>query len=94
MISSSASVKDRDVTVTLTNPSVTSDRTVQLKIAGSRKPAEARARVLTHAAMNATNSLGKPEEVRLQALAVQIARDAVAVTLPARSVSAITIRLA
>ncbi|HVW84816.1 MAG TPA: alpha-L-arabinofuranosidase C-terminal domain-containing protein [Bryobacteraceae bacterium] len=94
MISASASVKDRDVTVTLTNPSVTGDRTVQLKIAGSRKPAEARARVLTHAAMNATNSLGKPEEVRLKALAVQVARDAVAVTLPARSVSAITIRLA
>lgn len=93
-LSSSASLLKKQMTVTLTNPSVDEARTVRLKIAGPLRPAEAEGNVLTHEAMNATNSFEKPEEVHPIQLAVNVAGDAVTLTLPRKSVAAVRIRLA
>ena len=60
-LSVSASTRGDRMTVTLTNPSVDTARTVRLRVAGSRQPTEARATVLTHAVMNAANTFAQPE---------------------------------
>lgn len=93
-LSSSASIHEKQMTVTLTNPSLDAPRTVRLRIAGSLRPAEAQGRVLTHEAMNAANTLEKPDEVHPTRLEINVSGDAVSVTLPRKSIAALVIRLA
>lgn len=93
-LSSSASIRDKQMTVTLTNASVDEARGVRLRVAGPLRPAEAEARVLTHAAMNAANTLARPDEVHPAALAAGVSGDSVSVSLPPKSVAALRIRLA
>jgi alpha-N-arabinofuranosidase len=93
-LSSSASVRENQMTVTLTNPDVAAPRAVRLRIAGGLRPAEAQGRVLTHEAMNAANTLARPDEVHPVPLEVSVSGDAVNLTLPRKSVSALRIRLA
>jgi alpha-N-arabinofuranosidase len=93
-LSSSASLREKEMTVTVTNPSLDAPRTVRLRIAGGPRPAEAQARVLTHEAMNAANTFDKPDEVHPTRLEVGVSGDGVQFTLPTKSVAALRIRLA
>jgi alpha-L-arabinofuranosidase len=92
-LSSSASLREKEMTVTLTNPSLDAPRTVRLRIAGGPRPAEAQARVLTHDAMNAANTFDKPDEVHPTRLEANVSGDGVQLTLPKKSVAALRIRL-
>jgi alpha-N-arabinofuranosidase len=91
-LSASASIRDRRVTVTLTNPSLDSAMAVRLGLSGA-DAAEARGTVLTHTDMRATNTFAKPEEVRPEPLAVRAAGKSVNVTVPKQSVVALAIQL-
>ncbi|GAC1660876.1 MAG: alpha-L-arabinofuranosidase C-terminal domain-containing protein [Candidatus Acidiferrum sp.] len=93
-ISSSASILEKQITVTLTNPSVDTARFLRLKIAGSLRPVEAQGRVLTNEAMNAANTFEKPDEVHPTRLAVDISGDVLRFTLPKKSIVALRVRLA
>jgi len=92
-VSSTASLLEKQMTVTLTNPSIDAERTVRLKIGGPMRPAEAQGSVLTHEAMNAANTFEKPDEVHPVRLTVNISGDAVTLTLPRKSIVALRIRL-
>ena len=59
-LSGSASVRDKGLTVTLTNPSLQDARGHADSSVGRRAPSRGRATVLTHADMHATNTFEKP----------------------------------
>jgi len=63
-ISASASIRDRQLTVTLTNPSLEATVPVRIRLTGGARALEARGLALTHADMRATNTFAKPEEVK------------------------------
>ena len=90
----SASIRDKRLTVTLTNPSVDSPVSAVVRLAGGAQASEARAMVLTHDDMRGRNTFQHPDEVRLAPLAVTLAREGVSVTLPKHSVTALEIQLA
>jgi alpha-N-arabinofuranosidase len=92
-ISSSASIREKVLTVSLTNPSLTTAHALRLRIAGGLRPAEVQGRVLTHDAMNAANTFAKPDEVHPVRLEANLSGDAVQVTLSRKSVTALRIRL-
>jgi len=85
-LSASASIRDRHLTVTLTNPSLEAGMAVRIRLAGGGRAAEARGMVLTHQDMRATNSFANPEEVEPAAHPVKVAADAIVVTLPKQAV--------
>jgi alpha-N-arabinofuranosidase len=93
-LSGSASIRDRALAVTLTNPSHEAARTVVVRVEGGGRVAEGRGTVLTHAEMAAANSFDRPDEVTPSALPVSVVADAAHVTLPARSVVALELRVA
>ncbi len=93
-LSISASVKGQALTVSLTNPSVTDTIAARLRLAGGARAAEARATVLTHPDMAATNTFSAPDAVQPAALAVRTAGDAVQLTMPKQSVVSVEVRLA
>ena len=90
----SASIRDKRLTVTLTNPSVDSPASAVVRLAGGAQASEARAMVLTHDDMRGRNTFQHPDEVTLAPLAVTVAREGVSVTLPKHSVTALEIQLA
>jgi alpha-N-arabinofuranosidase len=89
----SASVRERLLTLTLTNPSAENPITARLRFTGSARAAEARGTVLTHADPAAANTFAEPETVRPAQLKVEVAAGVAAVTLPRQSVAALEIRL-
>jgi alpha-N-arabinofuranosidase len=90
-LTGSASIRDRRVTITLTNPSVEAPVSARLRLAGGARPQEARASVLTHSDMRARNTFERPDEVKLAPLAVRVSGDAVLVELPKHAVVAIDV---
>jgi alpha-N-arabinofuranosidase len=90
----SASVRDKQATVTLTNPSVDAPVAVRLAFADGASASSARGTVLTHEDMRARNTFEKPDEVKLALMPVQVERGAVSLQLPKQSVAAIEIDLA
>ena len=88
----SASIRDKRLTVTLTNPSLDAALTARIRVAGAM-PAEAKGVVLTHSEMTARNTFQKPDEVTTKPLAVQTSAQEIAVTLPKQSVAALDVRL-
>jgi alpha-N-arabinofuranosidase len=93
-LSASASIREKLMTVTLSNPSAEAGATARLRIAGSGRPVEARGAVLAHAAMNAANTFEKPDEVKPAPISVTVSGDSVTVLLPKQSVAALQLRLA
>jgi alpha-N-arabinofuranosidase len=94
-LSGSASLRDKVLTVTLTNPSLRDDVAARLRIAGGARVKEARATVLTHDDMRASNTFDKPDEVRAGSLAAAVgAGDAATLNIPKQAVVAITLQLA
>ena len=92
-LSGSASVRDKALTVTLTNPSLRDEVATRIRLAGGAGLREARATVLTHPDMWATNTFARPHEVALAPLAVRVARDTATVVVPKQAVVAVSLLL-
>jgi alpha-N-arabinofuranosidase len=88
-LSASASVRDRLLTVTMTNPSLAADLSLRLRLTGGIRANEARARILTHQTMNGTNTFSLPEEVKPAAHPVKIAGNALELRLPKQAIVAV-----
>jgi alpha-N-arabinofuranosidase len=93
-LSGSASLRDRRLTVTLTNPSVEDGVTARIRVSGGARLREGRGTVLTHPEMRATNTFEKPDEVVPASLAVQVSGDAATVAIPKQALAAVTLDLA
>lgn len=92
-LSGSASTKQKTLNVTLTNPSLDGAVTTSIRLT-SGSVAEGRGTVLTHGDMQARNTFERPEEVRPGPIKVEARGQSVVVTLPARSVAALELRMA
>jgi alpha-L-arabinofuranosidase len=92
-LTGSASVRDGELAITLTNPSIEAPIGARIRVAGGRRPVEARGTVLTHGDMRARNTFEHPDEVRPASLAATVRGDTVGVTLPKHSVTALDVRL-
>jgi alpha-N-arabinofuranosidase len=93
-ISGSASIRDRRLGVTLTNPSLDAALSVGIRLDGGGRVAEGRGTVLTHEEMTATNTFDDPDNVNLSELAVQVRGDAAHVTIPPKAVVALEVHIA
>ena len=94
-LSGSASIRDKRLAVSLTNPSLDHTVSVRLRMGdSSRVVREARAQVLTHEDTRAGNTFDNPGEVGLQPLQVETETTVVSVTLPKHSVATIELELA
>jgi alpha-L-arabinofuranosidase len=92
-LSGSASVRDKSLTITLTNPSLQDGVGARIRVAGGAGLREARATVLTHEDMRATNTFDKPNEVGLAPLAVTVSRDTATIQIPKQAVVALSLQL-
>ena len=93
-LSGSASVRDKALTVTLTNPALEEDVVTRIRLSGGARLSEGRATVLTHQDPHAKNTFEKPNEVGLAALAVQVSASTATITIPKHSVVALSLLLA
>jgi alpha-N-arabinofuranosidase len=91
-ISGSASLRDRQLTVTLANSSLEAAAKVRINLA-SGNLIEGRGRVLTNADMRARNTFDRPDEVKPAPLSVQIRGGWVQVALPKQSIASLDLRL-
>lgn len=92
-LSGSASVRDKSLTVTLTNPSLQESVVARIRLSGGARLREGRATVLTHPDMHATNTFEKPDEVGLAALAAPVSGDTATITIPQQAVVAVSLQL-
>jgi alpha-N-arabinofuranosidase len=93
-LSASASMRDRRLAVTMTNPSAESTLKTRLRISGGARQTEARGTVLAHSDMRAGNTFSHPEEVKPSALTSTVVADGIEVVLPKNSVALIECMLA
>jgi alpha-N-arabinofuranosidase len=93
-LSGSASLRERRLCVTLTNPSLDDAVTASIRLAGGARVIEGRGRVLTHEDMTATNTFERPGEVTLSDLEVGVGGDAARVRVPTQSVVALELLIA
>jgi alpha-N-arabinofuranosidase len=85
-LSTSASIREGRVTVTLTNPSLDSPLSLRIRFSGGARATEARASVLTHSDMRATNSFADPDEVKPAAHPVRAVADRLELDLPKQAI--------
>jgi alpha-N-arabinofuranosidase len=90
-LSGSASVRDKVVTVTLTNPSLESSITSRIKLT-TGSLTEGRAIVLTHEDMMARNTFDRPNEVKLEPLSVTVRGQGAEVVIPKQSIACLELR--
>jgi alpha-L-arabinofuranosidase len=93
-LSISASIRERRLTLTVTNPSLSEPVAIRVRLAGQSRATEARGTVLTHSDMRATNSFAHPDVVKPEALAVEIRPDRVTFRMPEKSVVAVELAIA
>jgi alpha-N-arabinofuranosidase len=93
-LSGSASLRDQTLTVTLTNPSLQEKVVARIRLTAGARLREARATVLTHEDMHATNTFERPDEVHLAPLPAQVSGETVTLTIPRQAVVAVSLRLA
>lgn len=87
-LSTSASVRDGRLTLTMTNPSLDADLTLRIRLGGAHAT-EAQARILTHQNMQATNTFADLDEVKPAVHSIKVAGDALELRLPKQSVVAV-----
>jgi alpha-N-arabinofuranosidase len=85
-LSASASIRDRRLAVTLTNPSLDAALPVRLRLSGGGHATEARGRILTHNDMRATNTFANPDEVKPAAHPVKVVADGLELSVPKQAV--------
>jgi alpha-N-arabinofuranosidase len=93
-LSASGSLRGRTLTVTLTNPSLQDGVAARIRLAGGAHLREARATVLTHDDMHATNTFDRPDEVSPAPLTVRVSGGTAALAIPKQSVVAVLLDLA
>ena len=93
-LSGSASLRDKRLNVTLTNPSLDEAVSAGFHLSGGGRVIEGRGSVLTHEDMTAANTFDDPNNVVLSELPVQIHGSAARVTLPRQSVVALELEIA
>ena len=93
-LSGSASIRDRRLAVTLTNPSLDAAVSALIRVGGGGRVAEGRGTVLTHEEMTATNTFDDPDNVTLKDLTVKVRGDAAQVTVPRHAVVALELQIA
>jgi alpha-L-arabinofuranosidase len=93
-LSGSASLREKTLTVTLTNPSLEDAVTARIRVSGGAQLREARATVLTHEDMHATNTFDRPDAVGLAALPVRPSGETVLLGIPKQAVVALSLPLA
>jgi alpha-N-arabinofuranosidase len=91
-LSGSVSVRDRTLTVTLTNPSLQESVVTRIRLSGGARLREVHATVLTHQDMHATNTFEKPNEVGLAALGAQVSGNIATITIPKQAVVAVSLQ--
>jgi alpha-N-arabinofuranosidase len=92
-LSGSASIKDKTLTVTITNPSLDSAVHANLRLT-SGSLVEGRGTVLTHEQMNASNSFDHPNEVTLSAFPVHVGANRTEISIPPRAIVSLKLKLA
>ncbi|MCW5980136.1 MAG: alpha-N-arabinofuranosidase [Bryobacteraceae bacterium] len=92
-IAGSASLRERALALTLTNPSTEDSVTARIRFSGGMNAAEGRGTVLAHADPQAANTFAKPGEVVPSELAVTLSGGVATVTLPKQSAAALTFRM-
>jgi alpha-N-arabinofuranosidase len=90
----SASIREKRLTVTLTNPSVDSSINARLRFTGGARAGEGRGVMLTHSDMRAGNTFRNTNEVRPTSLPIKISGESLVVEIPRQAVAAIEIQLA
>jgi alpha-N-arabinofuranosidase len=93
-LSGSASIRERRLTLTLTNPSLSAPVLARIRLGEGGRVAEGRGTVLTHEEMTATNTFESPDTVTLRDLVVEVRGDAALVSVPAKAVVALDLRIA
>ena len=92
-LSGSASIREKRMTVTLTNPTLTDAAPTRIVLAGGARASEVKASILTHADMRATNSFAHPDEVKPAAHQAAVEGAAIRVNVPKQSVVALDVLL-
>jgi alpha-N-arabinofuranosidase len=93
-LSASASIRDKRMAVTLTNPSLTDTVASRIVLGGGTRASEVKATILTHADMRAQNTFAKPEEVKPATHTATVDGAAIRLTVPKQSVVALDVLLA
>lgn len=93
-LTGSASIREKRLTVTLTNPTVNSPITTRIRFAGGARPGDGRGTLLTHGDMRAGNTFQNTNEVRPSSLPVKISGESLVVEIPKQAVVAVEIQLA
>lgn len=93
-LSGSASIRDRRLAVTLTNPSVDVAVSARIRLGGGGRVTEGRGAVLTHEEMTATNTFDDPDNVTPSGLTVRTSGDAAQLTIPRQAVVALELGIA
>jgi len=92
-LTGSASLREKRLTVTLTNPSLDSSVTARLKFTGGARASAGRGVALTHSDMRARNSFQNNDEVKPAPLPVNLNGEGIAATIPKQAVVALEIQL-
>ena len=93
-IQGSASIRDKRLCVTLTNPSLDASVSTAIRLDGGGRVSEGRGRLLTHAEITATNTFDQPDNVALRDLSVEVHVDAARVVIPKHAVVALELLIA
>jgi alpha-N-arabinofuranosidase len=88
----SASLRDKELTLTIVNPDVKEARETQVTVRGA-KIKSASATVLTNSDIHAHNTFTDPEAVKPQTQNVEVANDGMNFHFPAASVTKLTLQL-
>jgi alpha-N-arabinofuranosidase len=92
-LSGSASIKGKELTVTLTNPSIDSPVTAQIRLSNGTF-IDARGTLLTDHEMSAKNSLDHPDVVRSVAHPVMVNSKGARISMPPRAVVSLQLKIA
>ncbi|RSL15345.1 alpha-N-arabinofuranosidase [Edaphobacter aggregans] len=91
-LSGSASVREKTLTVTLTNPSLDAPVAAQIRLT-SGSITEGKGTILTHTEMTAGNTLDRPNEIKLSALPVVVRNNRVEISIPQRAIVAMELKI-
>ena len=92
-LSGSASLREGGrLTLTLTNASLDHPASARIRFAGSARPLEARATVLTHENMQAANTFNDPSAVTPAGLPIAVSGDALNLNVPKQAIVALDVR--
>jgi alpha-N-arabinofuranosidase len=92
-LSGSASVKDKTLTVTITNPSLDSSVLAHIRLTNGHL-VEGRGSLLTHEEMTAGNTFDHPDQVRLAPFPVNVRSDRAEISIPRHAIVSLELRIA